>query len=117
MGLSVRIGAKNQLPEVEHVFVVFLFFFLKLNKTTNILFLYFFLLFFIFFIFFYFIFFLLMENLGAMAYSRYTGFRKITDRNVLELHCIGQGHGSRYLLIQYIKEKHNARYGGCRPYS
>ena len=29
-----------------------------------------------------------MENLGAMAYSRYTGFRKITDRDVLELHCI-----------------------------
>ena len=28
-----------------------------------------------------------MENLGAMAYSRYTGFRKITDRDVLELHC------------------------------
>ena len=30
---------------------------------------------------------------------------------------IGQGHGSRYLLIQYIKEKHYARYGGCRPYT
>ena len=29
-----------------------------------------------------------MENLGAMAYSRYTGFREITDRDVLELHCI-----------------------------
>ena len=28
-----------------------------------------------------------MENLGAMAYSWYTGFREITDRNVLELHC------------------------------
>ena len=28
-----------------------------------------------------------MENLGAMAYSRYTGFREITDRDVLELHC------------------------------
>ena len=32
-------------------------------------------------------FFLLMENLGAMAYSQYTGFREITDRDVLELHC------------------------------
>ena len=32
-------------------------------------------------------FFLLLENLGAMAYSRYTGFREITDRDVLELHC------------------------------
>ena len=29
-----------------------------------------------------------MENLGAMAYLRYIGFREITDRNVLELHCI-----------------------------
>ena len=29
-----------------------------------------------------------MENLGAMAYSRYTGFREIMDRDVLELHCI-----------------------------
>ena len=38
--------------------------------------------------FFFFFFFLLLENLGAMAYSRYTGFREITDRDVLELHCI-----------------------------
>ena len=37
---------------------------------------------------FFFFFFLLMENLGAMAYSRYTGFREIRDRDVLELHCI-----------------------------
>ena len=29
-----------------------------------------------------------MENLGAMAYLRYTGFREIMDRDVLELHCI-----------------------------
>ena len=29
-----------------------------------------------------------MENLGAMAHSRYTGFREISDRDVLELHCI-----------------------------
>ena len=36
----------------------------------------------------FFFFFLLLENLGAMAYSRYTGFREITDRDVLELHCI-----------------------------
>ena len=33
------------------------------------------------------IFFLLMENLGAMAHSRYTGLREITDHDVLELHC------------------------------
>ena len=36
----------------------------------------------------FFFFFLLMENLGAMAYSRYTGFCEIMDRDVLELHCI-----------------------------
>ena len=41
-----------------------------------------------FFFFFFFFFFLLLENLGAMAYLRYTGFREITDRDVLELHCI-----------------------------
>ena len=35
-----------------------------------------------------FFFFLLMENLGAMAYLRYTGFREIMDHDVLELHCI-----------------------------
>ena len=28
-----------------------------------------------------------MENLGAIADSRYTGFREITDLDVLELHC------------------------------
>ena len=33
-------------------------------------------------------FFWLMENLGAMADSRYTGFCEITDRDVLELLCI-----------------------------
>ena len=33
-------------------------------------------------------FFLLMENLGAMADPRYTGFREITDSDVLALHCI-----------------------------
>ena len=31
-----------------------------------------------------------MENLGAVADSRYTGFREITDRNVLGLHCISK---------------------------
>ena len=38
-----------------------------------------------------------MENLGAMAYSRYTGFCKITDRDVLELHC-SSGKGSFFNL-------------------
>ena len=32
--------------------------------------------------------FLLMENLGIMANLRNTGFRGITDRDVLDLHCI-----------------------------
>ena len=31
-----------------------------------------------------------MENLGAMADSWCTGFRKITDHIVLDLHCIAQ---------------------------
>ena len=39
-----------------------------------------------------------MENLGAMADSRYTGFRKITDRDVLELHCIKN-------IVEIFREK------------
>ena len=31
-----------------------------------------------------------MENLGAMADSQYTGFHKITNRDVLDLQCICQ---------------------------
>ena len=38
----------------------------------------------------FFLIFLPMKNLGAMADSRYTGFREITDRDVLRLHCIGK---------------------------
>ena len=29
-----------------------------------------------------------MENLGSMADLRYTGFRKVMDRDVLDLQCI-----------------------------
>ena len=49
------------------------FFFLKLNKTTNIL---------------CFLNFFAYGKLGAMADLRYTGFCEITDRDVLDLHCI-----------------------------
>ena len=42
--------------------------------------------------------FLLMKNLGAMAASGYTGFRKITDRNVLELSC-------KYIYMDTVPEK------------
>ena len=42
-------------------------------------------------------FFLLMEYLGAMADPRYTGFREITDRDVLELHYFQ--FRKRYLSI------------------
>ena len=28
-----------------------------------------------------------MENLGAMADWQYTGFREITDRDILDLYC------------------------------
>ena len=51
-----------------------------------------------------------MENLGAMAYSRYTGFREITDRDVLELHCSWMiqmsGHLQCKLLWRNTKQKH-----------
>ena len=47
---------------------------------------------------------MLMENLGAMAYTRYTGFREITDRNVLELHCI-------YICIRARENRKNSRSG------
>ena len=42
-----------------------------------------------------------MENLGAMAYSRYTGFREITDRDVLELHCICIVQPNRFQQEEY----------------
>ena len=48
-------------------------------------------------------FFLLMENLGAMADPRYTGFHEITDRNVLELHCI------IYIYIYIYRERERER--------
>ena len=30
---------------------------------------------------------------------------------------IGQGHRVKVPAIQYIQEKHNARFGSCTPYS
>ena len=42
-----------------------------------------------------------MENLGAMAYSRYTGFREITDRDVLELYTI-LGYCQNFISAQYL---------------
>ena len=47
-----------------------------------------------------------MENLGAMAYSRYTGFRKITDRDVLELHCISVAISSLFILFEVLWQWH-----------
>ena len=50
--------------------------------------------------------FLLMENLGAMTDSRYTGFREITDRDILELHCthsirfFGEKEKYQYFLVE-----------------
>ena len=41
-----------------------------------------------------------MENLGAMADSRYTGFREIMDRDVLELHCSYIPHLSYVPMIR-----------------
>ena len=50
-----------------------------------------------------------MENLGAVAYSRYTGFCEITDSDVLELHCTSNAyHVWHYLtgLITFVKIDH-----------
>ena len=49
----------------------------------------------------FFYFFLLLENLGAMAYSRYTGFREITDRDVLELHCTQRMFGNYWAFAVF----------------
>ena len=52
-----------------------------------------------------------MENLGAMADSRYTGFREITDCNILDLYCRHTEQGLCHLLtesldiIEYMSEK------------
>ena len=51
---------------------------------------------------FFFFFFLLLENLGAMAYSRYTGFREITDRDVMELHCIPYYFGLNFAFYAVV---------------
>ena len=45
-----------------------------------------------------------MENLGAMVYSRSTGFREITDRDVLELHCIREIYISKTCLFKYTEK-------------
>ena len=66
----VWICAKNQYRnELQSVF--FLFFFFKLSKKNIYLF----------------FFFMVMVNLGSTDDSRYTGYREITDRDVLDLQC------------------------------
>ena len=45
-----------------------------------------------------------MENLGAMANSGYTGFREITDRDVLELHCIYYLHIKCHFYVNFISD-------------
>ena len=51
-----------------------------------------------------------MENLGAMAYSRYTGFREITDRDVLELHCINKDIKPKQLNVTATANKTESNY-------
>ena len=96
MRLSVGIGAKNQLPEAERVFIIIIFFFFSEFKLNNkhFMFLFFFC-------------FLLMKNLGAMADSRYTGFREITDRDVLDLQCTYDKYGMLYVLFTGVVVAHS----------
>ena len=56
----------------QRITVSFFFFFFKLSKKNIYLF----------------FFFMVMVNLGSTDYSRYTGYREITDRDVLDLQCI-----------------------------
>ena len=51
--------------------IFFFFFFFKLSKKNIYLF----------------FFFMVMVNLGSTDDSRYTGYREITDRDVLDLQC------------------------------
>ena len=53
--------------------ITVIFFFFKLSKKYIYLF----------------FFFMVMVNLGSTDDSRYTGYREITDRDVLDLQCIG----------------------------
>ena len=55
----------------QRITVIFFFFF-KLSKKNIYLF----------------FFFMVMVNLGSTDDSRYTGYREITDRDVLDLQCI-----------------------------
>ena len=56
----------------QRITVIFFFFFFKLSKKNIYLF----------------FFFMVMVNLGSTDDSRYTGYREITDRDVLDLQCI-----------------------------
>ena len=55
----------------QRITVSFFFFFFKLSKKNIYLF----------------FFFMVMVNLGSTDDSRYTGYREITDRDVLDLQC------------------------------
>ena len=70
----------NTATNYSHFFFFFFFFF-KLSKKNIYLF----------------FFFMVMVNLGSTDDSRYTGYREITDRDVLDLQCTVN---SRYLEVQ-----------------
>ena len=47
---------------------------------------------------------MVMVNLGSTDDSRYTGYREITDRDVLDLQCINislDKGGNRYILFLF----------------
>ena len=65
---------EKSIPQrITVIFFFFFFFFFKLSKKNIYLF---------------FFFFMVMVNLGSTDDSRYTGYREITDRDVLDLQCI-----------------------------
>ena len=54
---------------------------------------------------------MVMVNLGSTDDSRYTGYREITDRDVLDLQCI---HGEIQKCQYFLVEKNKALPGAKR---
>ena len=69
--LDMREKSIPQRITVIFFFFFFFFFFFKLSKKNIYLF----------------FFFMVIVNLGSTDDSRYTGYREITDRDVLDLQC------------------------------
>ena len=70
---------EKSIPQRITVIFFFFFFFFNLSKKNIYLF----------------FFFMVMVNLGSTDGSRYTGYREITDRDVLDLQCNGNSQVRR----------------------